>query len=135
LSCYTRPCRYTGEDGFEISIPNASAVGFAEQLMANPRVRLAGLGPRDSLRLEVGCGAALRGCGAPARVWVWVCPRVCMGVWVGVEGYLWVLMCAIVRHHQGCSSRTDPRRFGPQGQISGDLTDESPAQHEIRLGF
>ncbi len=46
-------CRYTGEDGFEISVPNAAAVALGEKLLSNSRVRLAGLGPRDSLRLEV----------------------------------------------------------------------------------
>ena len=46
--------RYTGEDGFELSIPDASAVDIAEKLVANPEVRLCGLGPRDSLRLEAG---------------------------------------------------------------------------------
>jgi hypothetical protein len=53
-------CRYTGEDGFEISVPNSHAVALAEKLVADKRVRLAGLGPRDSLRLEVGgcCSAA-----------------------------------------------------------------------------
>lgn len=46
--------RYTGEDGFEISVPNGHAVGLAETLMKDPRVKLAGLGARDSLRLEAG---------------------------------------------------------------------------------
>ncbi|KAL6758793.1 hypothetical protein V8C86DRAFT_2587918 [Haematococcus lacustris] len=45
---------YTGEDGFEISVPNTHAVALAVKLLANSRVRLAGLGPRDSLRLEAG---------------------------------------------------------------------------------
>lgn len=47
-------CRYTGEDGFEISIPSTAAVALADKLVAHPRVRLSGLGPRDSLRLEAG---------------------------------------------------------------------------------
>jgi aminomethyltransferase len=47
-------CRYTGEDGFEISCPNTHILQLAEQLVANSEVRLAGLGPRDSLRLEAG---------------------------------------------------------------------------------
>lgn len=34
--------RYTGEDGFEISVPNSHGVALAEQLVANKRVRLAG---------------------------------------------------------------------------------------------
>ncbi len=45
---------YTGEDGFEISVPGADAEGFAEKLLGQPEVELAGLGARDSLRLEAG---------------------------------------------------------------------------------
>ncbi len=45
---------YTGEDGFEISIPNAQAETFATALLEQPEVMLIGLGARDSLRLEAG---------------------------------------------------------------------------------
>ncbi|MDP3862385.1 MAG: glycine cleavage system aminomethyltransferase GcvT [Phaeovulum sp.] len=45
---------YTGEDGFEISLPDAVAVAFAEALLAMPEVAPSGLGARDSLRLEAG---------------------------------------------------------------------------------
>ncbi len=45
---------YTGEDGFEVSIPEAQAVAFAEELLAMPEVAPIGLGARDSLRLEAG---------------------------------------------------------------------------------
>ncbi|CAL56242.1 GTP-binding protein TrmE/Glycine cleavage system T protein, domain 1 [Ostreococcus tauri] len=45
---------YTGEDGFEISVPNEDAVKLAEALEGQPEVRFAALGPRDSLRLEAG---------------------------------------------------------------------------------
>jgi len=45
---------YTGEDGFEISVPNAGAVGLAKALLAHPSVAPIGLGARDSLRLEAG---------------------------------------------------------------------------------
>jgi aminomethyltransferase len=45
---------YTGEDGFEISIPAKAAVNIASQLAAHPAVKPAGLGARDSLRLEAG---------------------------------------------------------------------------------
>lgn len=47
-------CGYTGEDGFEISVPIAHASAFAEALISNPQVKLAGLAARDSLRLEAG---------------------------------------------------------------------------------
>jgi aminomethyltransferase len=45
---------YTGEDGFEISVPNDQAVAVAETLLAQPEVAPIGLGARDSLRLEAG---------------------------------------------------------------------------------
>lgn len=45
---------YTGEDGYEISLPEARAVDFARVLLAQPGVAPAGLGARDSLRLEAG---------------------------------------------------------------------------------
>jgi aminomethyltransferase len=45
---------YTGEDGFEISVPARSVEEIAELLAAQPEVKPAGLGARDSLRLEAG---------------------------------------------------------------------------------
>jgi aminomethyltransferase len=45
---------YTGEDGFEISIPATGAPGFAQELLDEADVRPIGLGARDSLRLEAG---------------------------------------------------------------------------------
>lgn len=45
---------YTGEDGFEISVPAADAEGLAKALLDNPDVLPIGLGARDSLRLEAG---------------------------------------------------------------------------------
>lgn len=45
---------YTGEDGFEISVPDRFAVALAERLLAMPEVAPIGLGARDSLRLEAG---------------------------------------------------------------------------------
>ena len=45
---------YTGEDGFEISIPGESATPLAERLLNTKEVTLAGLGARDTLRLEAG---------------------------------------------------------------------------------
>jgi len=45
---------YTGEDGFEISIPNSVSHNFINDIMQNPNAKLCGLGSRDSLRLEAG---------------------------------------------------------------------------------
>ncbi len=45
---------YTGEDGYEISVPAEQAENLADALLADERVRAIGLGARDSLRLEAG---------------------------------------------------------------------------------
>ena len=45
---------YTGEDGYEISVPEGAAVALAEALLAQDTVEPIGLGARDSLRLEAG---------------------------------------------------------------------------------
>ena len=45
---------YTGEDGFEISLPAQDAEGFARRLLAESEVEAIGLGARDTLRLEAG---------------------------------------------------------------------------------
>jgi aminomethyltransferase len=45
---------YTGEDGYEISVPAAHAAAFAKKLLSESEVKWIGLGARDSLRLEAG---------------------------------------------------------------------------------
>ena len=52
--CWVSRSGYTGEDGYEISVPEASAVALAEALLAHEAVEPIGLGARDSLRLEAG---------------------------------------------------------------------------------
>ena len=52
--CSVACAGYTGEDGFECSIPTAGAVQVVQALTADSRVRWCGLGARDSLRLEAG---------------------------------------------------------------------------------
>jgi aminomethyltransferase len=52
--CLAMRSGYTGEDGFEISIPADIAREIVEDLLANPNVAPIGLGARDSLRLEAG---------------------------------------------------------------------------------
>jgi aminomethyltransferase len=58
-TCFISRSGYTGEDGFEMSVPVAVAEDIAERLLSHGSVRLIGLGARDSLRLEAGlclCG-------------------------------------------------------------------------------
>lgn len=54
VPCEISRCGYTGEDGFEISIPREKTVHVFHALLNEPEVRAAGLGVRDSLRLEAG---------------------------------------------------------------------------------
>jgi aminomethyltransferase len=53
-ACHVTRSGYTGEDGFEISVPEAHAAALARALLADPAVKPAGLGARDTLRLEAG---------------------------------------------------------------------------------
>lgn len=52
--CFLTRSGYTGEDGFEISVPAAQADTLARALLAQPEVKPVGLGARNSLRLEAG---------------------------------------------------------------------------------
>jgi len=54
MPCHISRSGYTGEDGFEISMPASDAEAFARALLAEPEVAPIGLGARDSLRLEAG---------------------------------------------------------------------------------
>eukprot|EP01041_Mallomonas_annulata_P006353 gene6353-12849_t len=53
-NCRVTRCGYTGEDGFEISVTPDQANNLAKSLLSQPEVKPAGLGARDSLRLEAG---------------------------------------------------------------------------------
>jgi aminomethyltransferase len=54
IDCFVSRSGYTGEDGFEISVPAEQAERLAKVLLASPEVLPIGLGARDSLRLEAG---------------------------------------------------------------------------------
>ena len=54
IDCFATRSGYTGEDGFEISVAGANAEALARALLAAPEVKPAGLGARDTLRLEAG---------------------------------------------------------------------------------
>jgi aminomethyltransferase len=53
-NCFVSRSGYTGEDGFEISVPAGNAEELARALLAEADVQPIGLGARDSLRLEAG---------------------------------------------------------------------------------
>jgi len=54
VSCFVTRSGYTGEDGFELSIPGDAVDGIARSMLNEPEVEMIGLGARDSLRLEAG---------------------------------------------------------------------------------
>lgn len=54
IDCHVSRSGYTGEDGYEISVKATRVIAIVERLLDDPRVKLAGLGARDSLRLEAG---------------------------------------------------------------------------------
>lgn len=54
IPCFVSRSGYTGEDGYEISVPSEHAEALARRLLAEPEVAAIGLGARDSLRLEAG---------------------------------------------------------------------------------
>jgi len=54
VECFVTRSGYTGEDGFEISVPAEAAEKLARELLSNEEVAPIGLGARDSLRLEAG---------------------------------------------------------------------------------
>jgi aminomethyltransferase len=54
IDCHVSRSGYTGEDGYEISVKATRVTAIVERLLDDPRVKLAGLGARDSLRLEAG---------------------------------------------------------------------------------
>ncbi|MDB5420961.1 MAG: gcvT [Brevundimonas sp.] len=54
VDCYVSRSGYTGEDGYEISVPNADAERIWNAILEDARVKPIGLGARDSLRLEAG---------------------------------------------------------------------------------
>ena len=52
--CFATRSGYTGEDGYEISVPREALEAVARRLLQDPEVQPAGLGARDTLRLEAG---------------------------------------------------------------------------------
>ncbi|MBR9883120.1 MAG: glycine cleavage system aminomethyltransferase GcvT [Oceanospirillales bacterium] len=54
IDCFVSRSGYTGEDGYEISVPASEAEALTRTLLAQPEVEPIGLGARDSLRLEAG---------------------------------------------------------------------------------
>jgi len=78
--CIVSRSGYTGEDGFEISVPAHAAERLARALLEHPDVESIGLGARDSLRLEAGLclyGADMDEATSPVEARLaWAIPKV-----------------------------------------------------------
>ncbi|KAI0693374.1 glycine cleavage system T protein [Cerioporus squamosus] len=108
---------YTGEDGFEISIPPSQTVDVA-QLLSKPPVQLTGLGARDSLRLEAGMclyGQDLDEDTTPVEAgltWVIGKDRRETGAFIGAEGVRKHLKEGPPRRRVGLTVEGAPARQG-----------------------
>jgi len=119
---------YTGEDGFEISIPPSQTVEVAKLLSKAP-VQLAGLGARDSLRLEAGLclyGSDLDEDTTPVEAalsWVIGKDRKDNGKFIGAEGVRKQLKDGPPRRRVGMIVEGAPARHGAKifAPANGDL--------------
>ncbi|KAK7024868.1 Aminomethyltransferase [Favolaschia claudopus] len=140
---------YTGEDGFEISIPPSQTVEVAELLAKSP-VQLTGLGARDSLRLEAGMclyGNDLDEGTTPVEAgltWVIGKERKENGTFIGAEGVREHLKAGPPRRRVGLVVEGAPARQGakifdpstkePLGAVTSGIP--SPTlQQNIAMGY
>ncbi|KAG6864921.1 hypothetical protein C0991_006342 [Blastosporella zonata] len=129
---------YTGEDGFEISIPPSQTVEVAKLLSKTP-VLLTGLGARDSLRLEAGMclyGQELNEDISPIEAglaWVISKERRAAGGYIGAEGVKKVLKEGPSKRRvglviDGAPARQGAKIFAPSGgELLGAVTSGIPS--------
>jgi len=150
---------YTGEDGFEISTPPDEAAAVAEALLARggpERLRLAGLGARDSLRLEAGMclyGHDLDDTTTPAEAGLgWIVPKSRRGDGAGFHGAAAILPQlvpaakggkGVARRRVGLVVSGAPAREGAEivsgeGEVVGTVTSGCPSPtlgKNIAMGY
>ena len=139
LECRVTRCGYTGEDGVEISVAGQEAVTLVEALLSSAgQAALAGLGARDSLRLEAGLclyGSDIDGATTPVEAglaWLISKARRERGGFPGEERILEQLRAGVGRRRVGLLSRGAPARANTEildmeGNTVGRVT--SGTQH------
>ncbi|KAI8346308.1 aminomethyltransferase [Mortierella sp. GBAus27b] len=137
IDCHVARSGYTGEDGFEISVPNGDAVQLTKLLLADPNVELAGLGARDSLRLEAGLclyGNDLDETITPVEAgltWTIGKRRRAEGGFLGAATIQDQLANGVSRRRIGFTAEGAPARQGAQlyanGELVGTVTSGCPA--------
>ncbi|KAF9584359.1 hypothetical protein BGW38_006743 [Lunasporangiospora selenospora] len=140
---------YTGEDGFEISVPNKDAVEFTKLLLADPSVELAGLGARDSLRLEAGLclyGNDLDETITPVEAgltWTIGKRRRAEGGFLGAAKIQDQLKNGVSKRRiglliEGAPAREGVKIFSPSGELVGSITSGCPSpsiKKNIAMGY
>lgn len=138
VECHVARAGYTGEDGFEISIPPSSTVQVAETLLSDSEVQLAGLAARDSLRLEAGMclyGHDLDASVSPieaALAWCVGKDRRAAADFLGAERVLKELKEGPPRRRVGLFvdggiAREGASLFTPEGKVVGKVTSGIPS--------
>uniref|UniRef100_A0AAY4C261 Aminomethyltransferase, mitochondrial n=1 Tax=Denticeps clupeoides TaxID=299321 RepID=A0AAY4C261_9TELE len=160
--CRVTRCGYTGEDGVEvcvcvltrvfwsqISVPSKAVVSLTEKLLANSEVRLAGLGARDSLRLEAGLclyGNDIDETTTPVEaglVWTIGKRRRLQRDFPGADVVVPQIKEKTQRKRVGLISAGPPARqhtpiLAPGGQIIGEVTSGCPSpclKQNIAMGY
>jgi len=144
-------CGYTGEDGVEISVESSQAQNLTESLLQSGILKLAGLGARDSLRLEAGLclyGSDIDSKTTPVEAalsWLVAKRRRTTRDFPGAEVILGQLKDGVSRRQVGLQmlgAKPPPARSGvaifSQGQQIGQVTSGCPspsAGRNIAMGY
>ncbi|KAI8878084.1 hypothetical protein K501DRAFT_259205 [Backusella circina FSU 941] len=149
VPCHIARSGYTGEDGFELSVPTEEIVNVTQKLMEHPDVELAGLGARDSLRLEAGLclyGNDLDETTTPVEAGLtWTIPksRRETGGFLGAEHILPQIKGGVTRRRVGLFVEGAPAREGAEilskeGEVIGKVTSGCPSpmlKKNIAMGY
>jgi aminomethyltransferase len=127
-------CGYTGEDGYELSIPNHLVAVVAERILAFNSVKFAGLGARDTLRLEAGLclyGSDIDENTSPVEAGLaWTIPkhRRALGDFLGSERMLKEILSGPARKRVGIlpagrsAARGGTEIYSERGDLVGSIT-------------
>ncbi|KAI9364551.1 hypothetical protein BD770DRAFT_357438 [Pilaira anomala] len=149
VPCHLARSGYTGEDGFELSIPTEEVLNITEKLLANPDVEMAGLGARDSLRLEAGLclyGNEMDDETSPVEAGLtWTIPksRRETGGFLGADKILPQIKGGVSRRRVGLLVEGAPARGGAEilnkeGEVIGNVTSGCPSpilKKNVAMGY
>jgi len=151
IACYVTRCGYTGEDGVEISAPAGRVTELVDTLVTSSggRLKLAGLGARDSLRLEAGLclyGNDIDETTSPVEAglaWTIAKRRRTAADFPGAAMILAQLKDKPTRRRVGLVSEGPPARAGtailsPDGTQVGTVTSGGPSpslKHNVAMGY